>query len=410
VEEYTFSINQEHARIGFHKNGQSRDSHYPLLDSVLSLMKDRGFEVGRDPEIEKNYNCINKDHWYGRKAALEFKANRYPAGFEIEFFQNVFFENKSGGFYDFYRYQKMPYLVKLMLRNEFKYIKAFFEKAGCQDISKPVYKMVKDKIKQDFVECWHHPQKSMEEFELEDLDGQTLLETYNNNIGKDKKIIRNGETKYFRDRKGRLMRGKVYHNINDMWWVLIDKYWYTNLASFELFDLTPENNEKKLIRRSGHHNPKSRWVPTMQEIKAWQKEMKSSGKNGRIKTANEFLEYLYSLDWMSRCFQFVLKENGRLGLVEPKGAPCFVFLGIPRKETVYNPPKNIPLYPKPGQMSSTEAGWIENLREYVVHGPGPRVSSWFCKDGNGEGGGAYHWPEVREKLIKMGAMMINVAS
>jgi hypothetical protein len=45
----------------------------------------------------------------------------------------------------------------------------------------------------------------------------------------------------------------------------------------------------------------------------------------------------------------------------------------------------------------------------VFHGPGPRVSTWFCTDSNGEGSKAYHWPEVRKKLIKMGAMAVNIA-
>ncbi|MEN6325826.1 MAG: hypothetical protein ABFD18_06430 [Syntrophomonas sp.] len=406
---HNFSINQELAGIGVHNKGPLSDSHYPLLDSVLELMKDRGFKVGRDPQIQKDYECLNKDHWYGRKGALEFKAHRYPAGFSIDFFQNIIFENEHGGFYDFDKYEKMPYLIKLMLRNEFRYIKKFLEQAGCKDVSKPVYKLAVDKIKQHYVESCHSSQKSMEEFELEDLNGQTDSYSFNN-TDLNNKTIYNGQVKYFRDHKGRLMRGKVYHNINNMWWIILNNFAYTNIADFELFDLTPENNARKVISKSGHHNPKSRWNPTAKEINTWQTELKASGKEGRIKAVNEFLEYLYSIDWMTRCFQFVLKGNGRLGLVETKGAPCYGFLGIPRKETAFNPPKKIPLYPKPKKMSSTEAGWIEGLREYVVHGPGPRVSAWFCRDNNGEGNGAYHWPDVREKLVKIGAMVISVDS
>lgn len=404
----TFSISLDSCSIHLHNKSDSRDGHYPILYRVLNLMKNRGFEVGRDPDIMRNYKILNKDHWYGRKGDLEFKAERYPAGFGFHFFQNIVIENPHGGYYDFDKYKKMPYLIKLTFRNEARHIKAFLEELGCIDVSKPVYKLAKDRIKQDFVDCWHHPQKSMDEFELQDLDGQTADSAYNR-TDKDGRVIYNGQIKYFRDRKGRLLRGKVYHNINNMWWVILNDFEYTNMADFELFDLTIENNTRKVIRKSGHDNPKSRWEPTNQEIKAWQSEMKAAGKEGRIKAANEFLEYLYSLDWMSRCFQFVLKGNGRLGLVETKGAPCFTFLGIPRKETIFETPRPIPLYPKPKQMSSTEAGWVENLREYVVHGPGPRVSNWFCSDRNGEGNRAYHWPDVREKLIKMGAMVTSTA-
>ena len=411
---YTFRINQHNASLHFSKDPNEKQdnfsdkwSHYQILDKLLDFMVvDRGFKVGRDPEIEKHYSRLSKDHWYGRKGDLELKARRYPAGFELQFFQNLVFKNKCGGCYDFDKYNKMPYLIKLLYRNEMWYIKQFLDQLGCVDNSEPVCKNAEEKIKLNYVKCWHHPQTSMD-FSLQELDGQNINESYNN-TDKDGKTILNGDIKYFRDRKGRLMRGKVYHNINNMWWVILNRYEYRNLACFELFDLTPDNNAKKIVRRSGHHNPKARWMPTYQEINAWQKEMKSTGKEGRIKAANKFLKYLYSIDWITRCFQFVLKENGRLGLVEPKGAPNFSFLGIPRKETIYETPRPIPLYPSPRHMSSTEASWVKGLREYVVHGPGPRISAWFCRDSNGEGISAYLWPDVREKLIKMGAMVINL--
>ena len=405
---YTFLISQTSASLRLHNKTKSDKGHYPLLHRVLNLMADRGFEVGRDPEIQKHYSILNKDHWYGKKGHLEFKAHRYPSGFELQFFQNKFHENPHGGCYDFDKFEKMPYLIKLLFKNEVRYIKNFLESCGVVDISSPVYKTAEDKIKSDFVESWHHPQKSID-FNLSDLDGQTCEGSYNN-TDKDKKTIYNGQVKYFRDRKGRLMRGRVYHNINSMWWVILNKLEYWNIANFQLFDLTPDNNIRKLIRRSGHHNPKSRWIPSVTEIKQWQKVAKKHGKDGRIEVANDFLRYLYSIDWMSRCFQFILKGNGRLELVEPEGRPNFSFLGIPRSQNIYNPPKKIPLYPVPKQMSGTESSWVKSLREYVVHGPGPRVSSWFCRDGNGAGSSAHHWPEVREKLIKLGAMVINVAS
>jgi len=224
-------------------------SHHATLHRLLNFMKDRGFEIGRDPDIEQNYKILNKDHWYGRKKDLEFKASRYPAGFEINFYQNIVFENKSGGYYDFHKYEKMPYLIKLLFRNEVRHIKEFLEKLGYQDNSEPVYELAKDKIKYHFVGSWHHPQKSMDDFELENLNGQTP-EYSCNNTDRDKKTIFNGETKYFRDRwTGRLVRGKVYHNINNMWWVLLNAFEYTNVADFQLFDLTKEDLIKRRVKQ-----------------------------------------------------------------------------------------------------------------------------------------------------------------
>jgi hypothetical protein len=187
-----------------------------------------------------------------------------------------------------------------------------------------------------------------------------------------------------------------------MWWVIINKDHYTNMAAFELFDLdtVPENSIRKLIRRSGHNNPKSRFVPTKEQLKDWKQEAKQAGKAGRIQFANDILGYLYEIGWVSRKFQLFIKETKRLGLVETEGNPYF--LGMRVGEKKYDPPKSIPLYPKPQQMSGTESGWVENLRDYVTYGK-PTVSRWFCKDRNGEGGQAYLWPEVRERLLQIGA-------
>ncbi|MBN3406370.1 hypothetical protein CF088_13975 [Clostridium botulinum] len=259
MEGYFYSINKNLFSFSFvnetnerHDRWEDRHnwSHYPILHRVLNFMEDRGFEVGRDPRIEKHYKCLNKDHWYGKKDNLEFKAERYPRGFSIKFFQNINFENKSGGEYDFYKFDKAPYLIKLMWINETYKIGKFIKKIvpDVVENSKKIYKLSEDKIKNHFVESWHHTQNDMN-FNLSDLDGITCEETYNNK-DRDGKTIYNGEIKYFRDYKGRLNRGKVYHNINNMWWIILNDTDYTNEACFSLFDATEEDFKHRRIQKS----------------------------------------------------------------------------------------------------------------------------------------------------------------
>lgn len=239
MEGYTFSIRKYYADLYFvNDTGEKKDSfnkkwsHYGILHRLLNFLRSRGWCVMNDDSVDK---IIRKDHFYGKKGNLEFVCHRYPRGFEFEFYQDIVFENAHGGKYDFDRFNKMPYIVKLVYLNETRRMKSFLESLGCVDISKPVYELAEGKIKQHFIESWHHPQESMD-FKLSDLDGQTCR--HNNGIDRDKKVIRNGEVKYFRcSISGRLLRGKVYHNINNMWWVMLNKYNYRNIADFELFDV-----------------------------------------------------------------------------------------------------------------------------------------------------------------------------
>jgi len=212
------------------------------------MMSDKGFQVGRDPRVEKDYKLISKDYWYGRKGNLEFKARRYPRGFEIQFFQNIVFENQSGGYYDFDKYEKMPYLIRLSMVNTMNQIERVVISLGTTKTHGKTmsdFELAEDQIKFNYMSRLHKPQKNMD-FNLDEVKhGQPD----NNCLDRDKKRMENGETKYFRDHSGRLARGKAYHNINNMWWVIINKRELRNEACFELFDPVKEDfNRRRVVR------------------------------------------------------------------------------------------------------------------------------------------------------------------
>ena len=71
--------------------------------------------------------------------------------------------------------------------------------------------------------CHYKEGKELPEYEVSEYNAKD----------KDGKRLRNGQIKYFRDRRGRLQRGTIYHNINNMWWVVLNKFEFTNVAAFE---------------------------------------------------------------------------------------------------------------------------------------------------------------------------------
>jgi hypothetical protein len=253
---YSFSISKNHFSLSFVNDTDEQHgwpdrykwSHYSIMHRLFNFMKQRGFSIGRDPRIQEHYKAINKDHWRGRKGDLEFKAHRYPRGFSIDFFQNINIENVNGGEYDSNKFRKAPYLVRLNWIIETKKMGEFLEELGIENNSEVETKYSEDSVKAHLVKSWHKPQKDMN-FKLKDLDG-TTDESSCNNTDRDKKTIYNGQVKYFRDRRGRLVRGKVYHNINNMWWVILNDTEYTNEASFLLFDATENDFKERRIQRN----------------------------------------------------------------------------------------------------------------------------------------------------------------
>jgi len=217
--------------------------HFVLLYRVLNMLRGEGFVIVNDKEIAK---CIRKDHFIGSRGDLKLHAERFPAGFKIEFFQDINFENPNGGRYDFGKFQKMPYLIRLHYIKYVKMIAALVGKlADADDHTEIPYKTAEDRIKAKYVREWVHEQTDMN-FNLSDLDGQTQ-ETYNG-TGRDGETLHNGDVKYFRHWNGYLYRGRIYHNINNMWWVIINKTEFHNVADFELFDLKPEDNRGRQKR------------------------------------------------------------------------------------------------------------------------------------------------------------------
>lgn len=232
--------------------------HYGILYRILNMLTDNGFEISNDKSAAK---VIRKDYFVGQKGELKFKAIRYPRGFEITFYQDVSHENPNGGFYDFEKLDKMPYLIRLQyMKYMKKIVQLITSNYDVKDATKKKYKMAEDKIKADYATSRNHPQTDMN-FTLSDLDGQTTDDC--NALDRDKKIIHNGDIKYFRSWDGRIYRGKVYYNTGNMWWVITNKYEIKNLASFELFDLSSDDY---LGRQKTHRVPDS-YKNMMTEVK-----------------------------------------------------------------------------------------------------------------------------------------------
>ena len=251
--------------------------HYGLLHRIFNMMRDYGFEICNDMEVSK---IIRKDHFVGVKSELKFKASRYPRGFKIEFYQELVTVNSNGGYYDFDKFQKMPYLIKKQCILAVNKICSFLSEFS-QNKTKPDCRTAENAIKYAYVQSWHHPQESMD-YDLSELNGTTCEESYNN-TDRDGKTIFNGELKYFRDHKGYLNRGIVYHDLNNMWWVILNDTEIAKIADFQLFDLSDSDLRKRVKKDI---KPKSyiekKQILSQCSLKELKNEIKRRLKNNEV--------------------------------------------------------------------------------------------------------------------------------
>jgi len=213
--------------IGIREN--EKLSH-PTLEKIFEMLKARGWEIQIDQGVD---SVIAKNYFKGKKGELCFKSHRYPAGFEIEFYQEIITVNLHGGYYDFDKLKNMPYLIRCRFLVEIKYISELLINEGYKDSSESWPKLAFDNVMYRIKKCTHYEVgKELPEYQVSGYNAKD----------KNGKRIRNGEVKYYRDRKGRLQRGTVYYNLNNMWWIILNKHSFTNVASFDLFDLNSEKD------------------------------------------------------------------------------------------------------------------------------------------------------------------------
>jgi hypothetical protein len=259
-----------------------------LYQSVCKYFKRRGFKVGKDEEMFKNYKIIAKNHKYGIKNGLEFNSEFYPRGFKFEFYQNEIFKNTSGGKYDFDKYEMMPYRLKLTYRNEVLKLASFLQKKGINVVIKRRLTDI-EKILEDEQSNTHIHGGNINS--LDDI-GKYMESDYGrydrtqNSTDRNKKQIVCGETKYFYDYNNILSRGVVYHHINNMWWVIVNGKRY-NISSFSLFDYSPELTRRKKLSKEQQINRMEEALRYWESKKQYQKCIRLNNSIEKLKSGEK---------------------------------------------------------------------------------------------------------------------------
>lgn len=230
---------------------------YETFNRLMTALEGVGFTVGSDPQIDRNFPTLSKWHRAGTRPTpagmLHFEAETYPTGCKVEFFQEIVTVNPNGGRYDFDRLQKMPYLIRKAFQLAIDTAAAHLEGRGFSRTEK-VRSPNPDPLAW-FNSTWDSDferARGVHRFERDET-GWPSAKELSSWVRPGQPLLEPGSVHYFRDRGGRLMRGRCYGGINGMWTVVYGPgpRDFTNLSRGEIFDCNPS----EVPRRVHPHGP-----------------------------------------------------------------------------------------------------------------------------------------------------------
>lgn len=206
-------------------------SHKWMLRVCIELRK-RGWKFMRDPKpLGGRYDKhFLKYHRYARRGDLELIMWASGIHLAIDLFQSVANQsNPNGARYDSDKMKRMPFLLNCRTRAEHNFLSAWGLANGLADHTDKVPTNAMARIERDRAKSWHWPKdRSMWPDFIE------RNRTQRNCIDRDQVPLNDGDERYFWHH-GRLQRCRVYYNLNNMWWAVLNDTTVMNMWSGEFF-------------------------------------------------------------------------------------------------------------------------------------------------------------------------------
>lgn len=208
-----------------------------IFGPLIRMLRTRGWTVGSDPDVVKHYNCLRHDRRLMRKGALRGSLKITGRCIKIEVWAETWpKDNRNGHRYDFNKRQRLDYLDRLRVQALERLIITWLERRAAVTVSRSGQpRLAMDRIAKDYAESWH-TDKAL---------GRPRCDYDYNRRSADGILIEHGQTVWVPDAKGRIVRGRAFYNINNMWWVVLAKDHLTNKACFEIYAEQPEDLRRK---------------------------------------------------------------------------------------------------------------------------------------------------------------------
>lgn len=219
-------------------------------NSIISFLRKRGFSITENPTYIEHYKCLSKNNKIGYKNDVaillerSIEDNSHNKFLKLQFgsvknlwkdMKQSFWDNPKDN-----RYTQLSYLenkaVELEIFKTIKYCEKNWElKLKPDDSALSAEQFILNKLREN--KHIHGDVKTLNGIKLSIESGVGKHNQGYNSKDKNGKKIICGDKKFFYDyNTKRLFFGYAWHNINNMWWVILPKGKFTNISASELFD------------------------------------------------------------------------------------------------------------------------------------------------------------------------------
>ena len=241
------SVNIHDASFGIWQDDASdKTLRSEVYAEIIRQMRSRGWSIRADRDTKRNFKILSPDQREGAKGTLRCAIEIAGRAVEVEFWSETAPQiNRSGRYYDFDKMRRMSRQDARRVELEFRRLISWLETIAPINVkrSTKVGQPPLERIKQSYAEhC--HTDKTM---------GRPVCKSDQNRASADGKLLEHGQTVWFADYGGRILRGAAYYNINMMWWVVAGSDLF-NKSSRELIaspptDLRTKRNERQRRNR-----------------------------------------------------------------------------------------------------------------------------------------------------------------
>lgn len=232
------NINIHDAAIGIWQKAPDDPSfRSEVYGECIRRMRSRGWAIRHDSETRHRFPSLSPNQRVGARGTLRCSIRLTGRVVEIEFWSTTAPQiNRYGRQYDFDKMTRMSKIDRLRVQLEFRRIVSWLETIA------PV--KVKRHEDRDMPAMARIQKGYAENWQSDKALGRPVCSSDYNRKSKDGALLEQGQTVWLADRKGRIIRGKAFYNINNMWWVIAGGALF-NEGSHSLYATQPDDLRTK---------------------------------------------------------------------------------------------------------------------------------------------------------------------